>query len=129
MHDMVHQVMQMFDAEHDSGKPQVKAITVRLDRADYERLQSYSDARKVSLNTVVNEAVASYGRRIAREAVLQRIAAFRESLPVPGLDQPDAIELIRELRQERAEHLAGSPVRVARTEPPGRRPKGGGTDT
>jgi len=44
-------------------------------------LQSYADARKVSLNVVVNEAVAHYGRLIAREAVLQRIAAFRELSP------------------------------------------------
>lgn len=119
----------MFDSEHDSGKTQLKAITVRLDREDYERLQSYAEARNVSLNTVVNEAVAQYGRRIAREEVLQRIAAFRESLPVPKPGQPDAVEIIRVLRGERAEQLAGSPADVAKTEPPGPGPKDGGIDT
>jgi len=129
IHDMLYKVMQMPGAERDSGKTQLKAITVRLDREDYRLLQSHADARNVSLNVVVNEAVADYGRRIAREAVLQRIAAFRESLPAPGTGQPDAVEIIKELRRERAEHLAGRPAHETGTEPPDPGPRGGGAGT
>jgi len=78
---------------------------------------------------IVNEAVADYCRRITREAVLQRIAAFRESLPVPGTGQPDAVEIIKELRRERSEHLARRPAHETGTEPLYPGPRGGGADT
>jgi len=90
----------------DQGE--VKAITVRMSREDYQRLQAYADTRNLSLNSVVNEAVAQYTVRAQREEALHKIKALRQTIAASCAAAPaeDGVEMLARLRLERAEHLA-----------------------
>lgn len=96
----------------------MKAITVRLVRDDYDRLQGYADARNTSLNAVVAEAIVEYGRKVERRDALTRIESLRGQMD-PANTTSDSVALIRELRAERVAHLAGETTPGGRADPPG----------
>jgi len=104
VHSMMHMVMRMTESRNTPSKPRTKAITVRLEQEDYERLRAHAGTRNVSLNTVVNEAVSEYGRKLEREKVLERIQRFRHELGAgaPGETRDDAVEILKGLREKRA---------------------------
>ncbi len=90
----------------DTVRQGTKAVTVRLDVVDYDRLKAQADRLGVSLNTVVREAVAAYGVRVERLAALEELGQFHQKLAAEGRQGPDeAVEILRQLRLERAEHL------------------------
>lgn len=89
--------------QDEPGRHETKAITVRLDVDEYERLKSYAERHGSSLNTVVREAVAAYGMKINRLDVLEEIRRFHDELTAAGKCSPDeAVEIIRDIRLQRS---------------------------
>ncbi len=86
--------------------PEFRAVTVRLSRQDYERLRAHAGARNLSLNSVVNEAVAQYGRKIERDEALRQLEALRGAMAEAGGPGEDSVEMLARLRRERSDRLA-----------------------
>jgi hypothetical protein len=59
----------------------------------------------MSLNAVVNDAVAKYVGTIRRRQTLQLIEVFRNSSVMDDTPGEQAVEVIARLRKQRAEHL------------------------
>lgn len=104
---MMHLVMNMHDA---TGKSH-RAITVRIPKDEYERLKEYSTAHRVSLNSVVSDAIAEHAMRIERQQLLDDIAKFHQRLqPSSG----DSVDYLRKLREGRALQLSSDEPSVSR---------------
>jgi len=104
---MMHLVMNMNDA---TGKS-YRAITVRIPKDEYERLKGYSTAHRVSLNSVVSDAIAEHAMRIERQQLLDDIAEFHRRLqPSSG----DSVDYLRKLREGRALQLVSDRPSVSR---------------
>lgn len=84
----------------------LKPVTIRVSPEDYALLKEYADARQVSLNTVVTEAIAQYGAKIQRRRAIERMEDLQRRIRETNGVGTDSVELLRELREERAEHLA-----------------------
>lgn len=97
-HGMMHLVMQMMKANDGSLKP----ITVRIPEEEYERLKKYACARDISLNSVVAEAIAQYEARVERREAISRIHAFQRRLRDGHKQGSDSVELLRQIREARA---------------------------
>lgn len=98
----------MTDSKKDPPDSGLKAITVRLVRNDYNKLQEYAYARNTSLNTIVTEAIVEYGRKAERREALSRIEALRSRLdPAKVRPGTDAVSLVRQVREERIAHILG----------------------
>ncbi len=94
---MMHLVMHMGNADDQS----LKAITLRVPEATYDWLREYATRNKVSLNSVVAEAVASYATKVQRVSVVKDIRNLQQSL---GLMQrePGVTDSVQDLREIRA---------------------------
>lgn len=89
----------------------LKPITIRIRPEDYTLLREHAEAERTSLNTVVSEAIAQYGLRIRREQAFRRIEVLQRQIRDAHGVGSDSVELLRELREERAEHLASFGVK------------------
>lgn len=118
-------VMRMMKSHDGSLKP----ITVRIPRDEYERLRRHAAARDISLNSVVAEAIAEYEARVERREAIDRIRALQRRLRDAHKQGTDSVELLRQIRQVRADQqpLDGKP-RAAHEEAVNRRPHAGGID-
>jgi surfactin synthase thioesterase subunit len=108
---MIRMVMHIMTRKPNTSQPEVKAITVRLLRDDYQRLKDYACVRDVSLNAVVTEAIAEYGRKIERGEVLRQLEDFHKELRASGRKGSDSVELLREMRKERTDAKTGPSIR------------------
>jgi hypothetical protein len=63
--------------------------------------------RDVSLNAVITEAIAEYGRKIERREVLRQLEDFHKELRASGRKGSDSVELLREMRKERTDARTG----------------------
>jgi predicted transcriptional regulator len=93
--------------DDDPTAPVPKAVTVRLAPGDYQRLKSYAQAKHISLNTLLNEAITEYGRKIEREETLRRIEAFRSGLAAARGPEEDAVTILHNLRRDRTSSIEG----------------------
>jgi hypothetical protein len=93
---MMHLVMQMSNADDQS----LKAITVRVPEAAYDWLRQYATRNKVSLNSVVAEAVTEYTTKIQRAGVIRDIRNSHQNLRRTRCDlgETDSVQDLREVR-------------------------------
>lgn len=93
---MMHLVMQMSNADDQL----LKAITVRVPEAAYDWLRQYATRNKVSLNSVVAEAVIEYTTKIQRAGAIRDIRDFHENLrrTQRDLGGTDSVQDLREVR-------------------------------
>lgn len=99
----------------------LRPVTIRVNPEDYALLKEYADARQVSLNTVVSEAIAQYGAKIQRRRAIERMEDLQRRIRETHGAGTDSVELLRELREERAEHIASGNAEEAE-KPGGVRP-------
>ncbi|MDP2857824.1 MAG: hypothetical protein Q8P50_07600 [Bacillota bacterium] len=78
----------------------LKAITVRVPEAAYDWLRQYAMRNKVSLNSVVAEAVIEYTTKIQRAGAIRDIRDFHENLrrTQRDLGGTDSVQDLREVR-------------------------------
>ena len=122
-HGMMHLVMQMMRANDGSLKP----ITVRIPEEEYERLKKYAATRDISLNSVVAEAIAQYEARVERREAISRIHAFQRRLRDAHKQGSDSVELLRRIREARANRQIPDDETFARREEAGNRGPGAGS--
>ena len=122
-HGMMHAVMHMMKANDGSLKP----ITVRIPEEEYERLKKYATARDISLNSVVAEAIAQYEARVERREAISRIRAFQRRLRDARKQGSDSVELLRQIREARANQQLLDDERSADHEEAGNRGPGAGS--
>lgn len=91
----MHPVMRM----DESSREAIKAITVRVPEKEYDTLKTYAEAHRVSLNTVVADAIAEHTARLERKAALEDIAAFQKRLG--KTTTPTSVEDLYEIRRAR----------------------------
>jgi len=93
---MMHLVMHMGNADDQS----LKAITVRVPEATYNWLRQYAATNKISLNSVVAEAVVEYTTRVQRVSVVKDIRELQQSLRLTqrGSGKTDSVQDLREIR-------------------------------
>lgn len=87
-----------------------KSVTVRLDPEEYERLEAEAKLFGVSPHTLArnyvragltgNHAIAAEDKRRAGLEALKRLAALRSRLREAGYPSVDAVQLVREGRDE-----------------------------
>ncbi|MDI7248185.1 MAG: hypothetical protein QME92_12105 [Bacillota bacterium] len=80
----------------------MKPITARIPEEEYERLKKYAATRDISLNSVVAEAIAQYEARVERREAISRIRAFQRRLRDARKQGSDSVELLRQIREARA---------------------------
>lgn len=122
-HDMMHMVMHVMKANDRSLKP----ITVRIPEEEYGRLKKYAAARDISLNSVVAEAIAQYEARVERREAISRIHAFQRRLRDAHKQGSDSVELLRRIREARANRQIPDDETFAGREEAGNRGPGAGT--
>jgi hypothetical protein len=99
---------------YNKGVSMTKAITLRLDPADYDRLEAEAERLGVAPATLArvyvraglngeSESVAARNRRTGL-ATLRGLAALRERLPDHG-PPVDVVEIMAESREERDRRL------------------------
>lgn len=82
-----------------SEREPTRAITVRVPEDEYDTLKAYAETRKVSLNTIVADAIAEHTARLELQAVLDDIAAFQKRLG--KTTDPTSVEDLYEIRRAR----------------------------
>lgn len=122
-HGMMHMVMHAMKAKGGSLKP----ITVRIPEEEYERLKKYATARDISLNSVVAEAIAQYEARVERREAISRIRAFQRRLRDTHEQGSDSVELLRQIREARANRQIPDDETFAGHEETGNRGPGAGS--
>jgi hypothetical protein len=111
---------------NDESGRDLKAITIRLDMADYVLLKEHAESRNASLNTVVAEAVARYGAELKREQAIASILAFQDRLRSRGPIGTDSVDSLREIRESREAGLVPETTApMGPEESPPRKPTGG----
>jgi len=89
-------MMHMGNADDQS----LKAITVRVPEATYDWLRQYA-TNKVSLNSVVAEAVVEYTTKVQRVSVVKDLRDLQQSLRLTQ-DDPGRTDSVQDLREIRA---------------------------
>ncbi len=94
--DMMRLVMHVANERDQS----LKAITVRIPEATYDWLRQYATRSKVSLNSVVAEAVVEYTTKVQRASVVKDIRDLQQSLGLTRRDsgETDSAQDLREIR-------------------------------
>ncbi len=121
----MHMVMHMMKPNDGSLKP----ITVRIPEEEYERLKKYAATRDISLNSVVVEAIAQYEARVERREAISRIHAFQRRLRDAHKQGSDSVELLRRIREARANRQIPDDETFAGREEAGNRGPGAGNSS
>ena len=93
----------MFVTRRSERENDIKSITVRIPRDEYMFLRKYADARDVSMNVVITEAVSEYWAKVKRRQALDRIQSLQAKLRRTGQTGSDSVQILREIREERSD--------------------------
>jgi len=86
----------------NSSDKSLKAITVRIPGSLYQKLKEHAASHKVSLNSIVADAIAKYGTKLERSRTITDILDFQQRLRRGKGKGTDSVEHLRTIRRARS---------------------------